>query len=206
VAQIRAVCFDIGGVLVHVANSWDAALEAAGLPVDASCAIPLETLPAFELYQAGQLDIEAYLDEVAAFLDIDSTAAAKVHESILLRPTDGTLEIVEELNRRGYITGCLSNTNTLHWGVLTNPLLYPNVAALQVKGASQLIGFNKPAEESYLAFESMASVAAGQILFFDDNGANVEAARRFGWAAVQIDPTKDQASQIRSGLAGRAVL
>ena len=130
----------------------------------------------------------------------------KVHESILLRPTEGTLEIVEELNRRGYITGCLSNTNTLHWGALTNAFRYPNVAALQFKGASQLIGFNKPAEESYRAFESMASVVPDQILFFDDIAANVEGAQHFGWDAVLVDPTKDQASQIRSGLAARALL
>ena len=205
-AEIRAVCFDVGGVLAHVALSWDAAMAAAGLPSGPSYAIPLETLPAFNLYQAGQLDIEAYLDEAADFLEINSATALKVHNSILLGPTDGTFAIVDELNARGLTTGCLSNTNTLHWGVLTDPKRYPNVAALQVKAASQAIGFNKPAEESFRAFEAMAGAAPGEILFFEDGPANVEAAKRFGWNAVQIDPLASQTDQIRRVLTDYSLL
>ena len=206
VSKIQAVCFDISGVLAHVAFSWDSAMTAAGLPSGPSYAIPLEILPAFNLYQAGQLSIEAYLEELADFLEIDSAAALKVHNSILLRPTDGTLAIVEELNVRGFATGCLSNTNTLHWGVLTDPKRYPNVAALQVKAASQLIGHNKPAEESFRAFEAMVGFSPDAILFLEDSPANVEGAKQCGWNAVQVDPSGGQAQQVGIALAQFGVI
>ena len=198
--QIRAVCFDLGGVLAHVAPTWDAAMAAAGLPADTEKKVHLEILPAFKLYQAGQLDIEAYLDELGDYLGIPAAAALKVHESILLGPTDGTLAIVEDLNARGLITGCLSNTNTLHWAVLIDHTKYPNIVALKVKAASQLIGHNKPAEKSYRAFEALASVGPNEILFFEDSPVNVAAARHFGWNAVLVDPTGDQKTQIQRAL------
>ncbi|MHB8636998.1 MAG: HAD-IA family hydrolase [Fimbriimonadaceae bacterium] len=198
--RIRAVCFDIGGVLAEVALTWDAALAAAGLPAPTEKQIPLEEFATFKLYQAGQLDIEAYLDELACFLGIEVAAALKVHESILLRPTERTLEIVNELNANGFVTGCLSNTNTLHWGVLTDAGRFPNVAALQIKAASQLIGHNKPAEASYRAFEAMAGVSPSEVLFFEDGPKNVAAARQLGWSAVLIDPLGRHADQILQGL------
>lgn len=200
-AEIQAVCFDIGGVLAHVALSWDSAMIAAGFQAGPSFQVPLEILPAFRLYQAGELDIEAYLDEVAEFLSIDSTAALKVHESILLKPTTGTLEIVDQLNGAGLKTGCLSNTNTLHWGVLNDPVKFPNVCALRFKAASHDIGYNKPDEASYRAFESIADVHGQHILFFEDTEANIAGAISAGWNAVQIDPTRDQANQIQQALA-----
>jgi len=200
VSSIRAVCFDIGGVLAHVALSWDAAMVAAGFKAGPSYEIPLEVLGAFKLFQAGQLDIEAYLDELGDYLGLNAAAALRVHESILLRPTEGTLEIIEALNSKSVTTGCLSNTNTLHWSVLTDPARYPNVAALKIKAASQVIGHNKPAEEAYRAFESLTGAAGSQILFFEDGESNVAAAAALGWNAVLVDPQGDQAKTIRAAL------
>ena len=180
-------------------------MDAAGLPAGPSFEVPLEIFPAFTLYQAGQLDIEAYLDELADYLDIDAAKALKVHDSILLRPTAGTLAIVQDLNARGLVTGCLSNTNTLHWAVLTDPERFPNVSELQVKAASHDIGFNKPSEESYRAFEKLSGIDPAQILFFEDGKENVDAAKSFGWNAVLIDPAKEQAPQIRQGLTDHGV-
>ena len=204
--MIRAVCFDIGGVLVHVGVTWADAMRAAGMTPPTQADSHYEGLDAFKLFQAGQLDIEAYLDELADFLGIDSQAALKVHEHILLRITDGTLEIVQELNSNGIVTGCLSNTNTLHWQVMLRPEAFPNIAALQHKVASQIIGFNKPAPESYQVFEAAVGAQGSEILYFEDGPANVEGGLHAGWNAILVDPSQSQESQIRKALTDHRVL
>jgi FMN phosphatase YigB (HAD superfamily) len=204
--KIRAVCFDIGGVLADVAHTWSTAMHAAGLQPTANAAVPFEDLDAFKLYQAGQLGIEAYLDELGDFLGIDTAGALSVHEHILMRPTTGTLEIIGELQAHCIVTGCLSNTNSLHWPVLIDPEKFPNVAALTIKAASQLIGFNKPAAESFRAFETMARAGAAEVLFFEDGPGNVAGALEVGWNAVLVDASGGQEGQIRTALSTYGVL
>ena len=206
-ASIRAVCFDIGGVLVEVGVTWSDAMKAAGMTPPRQADSHYEGLDAFKLFQAGQLDIEAYLDELADFLGIDAQAALKVHEHILLRITEGTLEIVQRAEfKEGIVTGCLSNTNTLHWQVMLRQEEFPNIAALQHKVASQIIGFNKPAPESYRAFEAAVGAKGAEIVYFEDSPANVKGGDAAGWHAVLIDPKVNQERQIREALSSHNVL
>jgi len=87
----------------------------------------------------------------------------------------GAQALVEHL-RQYYRVGCLSNSNSLHWGLHIESLF-------DFAYSSHLTGFMKP---DAAAFEHVAreqGVHAGAICFFDDSVINVDAARRVGMEA-----------------------
>ena len=197
---IRVVCFDIGGVLVHVATTWEEAMQSAGLTPSPKAHGRLDGFPAFDLFQEGQLSIEAYLDELSDYLDIPVGDALLAHDHILMDPTAGTIEIVRELNAAGWTTACLSNTNSPHWSELLRPERFPNIAALQLKAASQELGYAKPDARIFRAFEELAGARPDEIIFFEDGPANIAGAQACGWNAIHIDPRASQQGQIRAAL------
>lgn len=160
----------------------------------------LEDCPAFPHYQDGSFDEAGYLHGLAQYLQISDADALRAHNGILSRPTEGTGEIVQKIEVKGLTTACLSNTNALHWEVLTDPNRYPNIASLNVKAASQIIGISKPDPRIYQEFEAMVQANGSEIVFFEDSPANVEAALKLGWNAVLIDPAGSQKDQITSAL------
>lgn len=198
--SIKVLCFDIGGVLAHVNLTWAGAMRAAGVAPTLPDGGRLEDCLAFVQFQNGELELDPYLTELSSFLKIDRSFALAVHDGILDRPTEGTLEIVRSLNGSDVVTACLSNTNGPHWEVLTDPARFPNIASLKLQKASQNYGVSKPDEKIYRYFERDAEAKPSEILFFEDNFANLQAAIGLGWHGVQIDPTSSQKDQIRNGL------
>ena len=64
----------------------------------------------------------------------------------------------------------------------------------------------KPDAAAFDAVPSVTGYAPHRILFFDDSGDNVEAARDAGWAGVFVDHTGDTATQMLATLRSRAVI
>ena len=200
------VVFDLGGVLVKVARTWGEAATTAGygdLSTQVS-AQPLVNFLGLEQFQAGKLTLEEYAQQLAHWLELESSSsdqALQIHQGILMDVYPGTMEIVDELHRLDYPTGCLSNTNAPHWDHMTGSGLFPNVAQLQFPGLSHVMGMEKPHATIYRAYEELCQTPSHSIIFFDDSLANVDAAKRAGWRAHRIDPAGDTASQIRLHLA-----
>lgn len=202
----KVICFDLGGVLAHVNLTWAGAMRRAGFHPTVPDGGKLEDCLAFMSFQNGDLNVRHYLEELAGFLKISSDQALAVHDGILDRPVEGTFEIIQALNQMNLVTACLSNTNAPHWDVLTNPNRFPNIARLKLKRASHLYGVSKPDELVFRVFENDAGAQPREILFFEDNFANVQAAIQFGWNPIQINPNLPQAPQILAGLVKHHVL
>jgi glucose-1-phosphatase len=184
VTELRAVCFDLGGVLVEIAHTWEEALDAADIPHSLPGGTPLVAAPLFVEYQAGEVNEAEYLRALAGYLGLAEVGnALTAHDAILLREGPWVLEAVRRLNASGIVTGCLSNTNALHWAELNRPERFPGLAELQVRLASHEIGANKPDEAAYRAFEAAVGFHGREIAFFDDHPGNVAAARELGWQA-----------------------
>lgn len=194
--MIRVVCFDLGGVLVKIRPSWRLALShIPGAP--ASLPDDLESFEPFKEYQAGGIQEGEYLAALSQWARLHSReSAVRAHQAILIEPYPKTWELVRGLQKAGYKSGCLSNTNGLHWDLMMDFSEYPAVASLDFKSASHISKKAKPDVGAYLHFESLCAHAPGQILFFDDNLSNVIAARDRGWAAEQVDPSIETAPQI----------
>ncbi|HTV17163.1 MAG TPA: HAD family hydrolase [Polyangiaceae bacterium] len=227
----RVVCFDLGGVLVRICQTWAEACARAALPernvewLASDAWRSRRRLPG-DRYQSGQLECSAYFGELASLSDGLFSAAEfeQIHWAWTLDHYPGALELVRALNALpGVTTACLSNTNHAHWVRLVGAdgkNEYPAVAALRHQLASHLLRCCKPDARIYdLAFNHFAgaqasdAVASGlaplrarDIVFFDDLPENVAAARAAGWTAFQVDPRGDTVTQIRASLASTGLV
>jgi HAD superfamily hydrolase (TIGR01509 family) len=202
---VRAVCFDLGGVLVQINRNWEDALAAAGIRSEAFGI--LTSLPELEQFQMEAITLDEYLEALGVHLKLDSVEdALRVHNLILKEPYPGTLELIEQLHERGITTGCLSNTSAPHWHEMLNSGRFPNVTSLEHRLASQELRLHKPDPQIFQAFEDTVGATGREIVFFDDTEEHVDAARERGWRAFWIDHSGDTAEQMEIILIGEGVL
>lgn len=204
---VRLVCFDLGGVLVRIARSWQDACRRAG--VDLPHTADWERHRTLMLrFETGEIDDAGYLREAPGCVGGGVAAAqiVRVFDAWLLGMYDGAAELLDALTRRGFKTACLSNTNARHWAALTARDEYRPLLRLDFRLASHELGVMKPHERAYRRTESATGFAGEQILFFDDKPENVLAARAVGWRAEVVDRADDAVPQIREFLSAHGVL
>lgn len=208
-AAPRVVCFDLGGVLVRICASWHEGCAAAGIKpraFDDSSGARLERERLGRAHQSGAMGDDAFFAALARSLGNGwtRTHTRRVHEAWILGEFEGVAGLLNELNRAGVATACLSNTNDVHWKQMEREL--PVLSLLHHRHASHLIGSTKPEPDIYAAFERAVGCRAESVIFFDDLPENVAAARERGWDAHQIDPTRHTVDQICGVLRSRRIL
>lgn len=192
------ICFDLGGVIVRICRTWDEGCRAAGLPVRDPLrreATKVERAAAVFDYQTGRIDGAMFAQRLSelsggAYTPAEITA---VHRAWILGEYAGAAEAIRAIHAAGLETSALSNTNAAHWAQMERSIAR---TLIQRPFASHLMGLHKPDEAIYRAFEKLVDRRGEEILFFDDLPENIEAARRVGWRAEQIDPAGDTARQI----------
>lgn len=204
---IRAVCFDLGGVIVRIHRTWEAAVTFAGFTrgTPAQWTDP-RVVEAWQLvhvaHHRGEVTDAAYFDRVAQLSGgfYEAEDVARIHRGWLIEEYPGMADLVWQLGKAGLVTACLSNTNEHHWQSLLTEPCFPSVQALQVKLASHRLKMMKPEAGIYVAAESALGCASDEIAFFDDLSENVEAARQRGWNTRLIDPMQSPAEQVVTAL------
>lgn len=199
-AEKSLVCFDLGGVLVKMARSWNECLKWAGL--ERHCRpdleIPVHAFEPYNLHELGAMPDGEYLARLAEFLGLPTPEdALRAHLGFLGDPYPGTLELVEDVHRAGLRTACLSNTEEWHWRKMTGPD-YPAVQALQIQTASHLLNARKPDPAIFRAVSELAGAPPERVVYFDDVSSNVDGARAAGWEAHHVDRFGDPAAQMRA--------
>lgn len=206
--MVRAVCFDVGGVLIRITHHWRTAAEQAGIRLGSGVSpeAMLADAPHFEAYQRGEVTDGQYLDALASFLGgISTEDALRVHNHIMLEPYPETGRLVAALNDIGLVTGCLSNTNAPHWQDMFHSGRFPANEALKVRIASHEVGLEKPDPRIFRRFEEQCNATGSEIAFFDDARQNVEAALSLGWKAQLIEPNRPTAPQMSEFLSARGI-
>ncbi len=219
-ASVGVVCFDLGGVLIRICESWAEACHAAGLPAPDASSNPgaaerHRSLTA--LLDTGRISYDDWAAAVSkAYGGLYTPDEAKrAHDAISQEEQAGALELVDALNAAGVATACLSNTNDAHWvrlvhrdasGPRKGSPEYPGVARLNRHFASHVLGVAKPDPAIYAEFERLAGVRGDRVLFFDDRAENVDAALTMRWRAHRIDPARDPIAQVRDHLRRYALL
>jgi FMN phosphatase YigB (HAD superfamily) len=205
------VCFDLGGVLVHICHDWSEAYRAAGLDlrrVPSSPAILAQGRDLLVRFDTGDISLDEWADGMSRIGDrtYAPDEMKRAHHALSQGERPGALALIEELHEAGIATACLSNTNQAHWtrlvhhdGVcpLEGPPEYPAVTRLKHRIASHLLRVAKPDARIYVQFERLTAAHGRDILFFDDRTENVAAALEQGWRAEQVDPHRDTILQIR---------
>lgn len=135
----------------------------------------------------GQELYETFQRGTGATLDFETFAEAYSDIFQLNTPVKA---ILGQLVFCGYRLGVLSNTNELHWRLLTDGryALLPN--AFEQVVLSHEVGAVKPEPAIFEAAIQKAGTAPGEIFYMDDMPGHVASARACGIDAIQYtDPT-----------------
>jgi FMN phosphatase YigB (HAD superfamily) len=203
VAEVRALLFDLGGVVLHV--DFDRALAAWQRH---SRLAPARLRAAFAFdepylrHETGALGAPAYFDHLRRNLALacDDDAVREGWNEVLVAEMTGTLQAIDAVRER-IPCYALSNTNEAHLQHIR--VRFPEVLArFRQVFVSHEIGYRKPHPRAFGHVLDAIGVAAADVLFFDDLQENVDAARRCGLQAQWVGTPAD----VRAALAERALL
>lgn len=191
--KISAILFDIGGVLV----------ELDGLPSLAKLLDSQQThdeiyknwmaSPSVIGHETGQLSTNEFAIEVVKDLKLDLSPEDFMANFVtwIVGTFPSTFELLDAIPSSLTIAA-LSNTSDAHWKVVEATGLTEKIDHLFL---SHEIGHLKPAPQSFQAAVDGLGFPAEEIIFFDDNIDNVNAANAFGLKGHQaLNP--EQAKQV----------
>jgi putative hydrolase of the HAD superfamily len=199
---IRALLFDLGGVIVDI--DWEAAFahwaRHAGCDA-ASLRRRFSFDEAYERHERGEIDARAYYDSLRRSLGIDVPheeldAGWKAIFPGLVAPT---VALLRELEGRVPLY-LFSNTNLAHreaWSTRFAQALAPFDRIF----TSCEIGARKPEREAFDHVARAIGLPCEAILFFDDTEANVAGARAAGMPAVHVRSPEDVRQAVQPWLA-----
>lgn len=200
-ADIRALLFDFGGVIVRidfdrVFRRW---AELAGVPFG-QVKSRFSHGEAYRAHERGEMDAKAYFASLRKELGIDLTDAQfdEGWQEVLLPEIEPTVRLLPRLARR-LPCHLFSNTNLAHYEVWSRRYA-PALAPLRQRFLSHELGVRKPEPESFMRVAGALDLAPGQILFFDDTVDNVVGARAAGLPAVHVRSPEDVAQAVRPWL------
>lgn len=184
--------FDLGNVIVDIDFN-----RVLGVWSDLG-RVPLATLQsrfrmdeAFEKHERGEISDPEFAARICDQLDIALSypqfTAGWQAVFVGIRPE--TLAIMNKLRAKGERVVILSNTNQLHFEFW--PTQYPEVQqAADHVYMSQDMGMRKPEARIYQSVLEHEGYTADQAVFFDDNRANIDAARALGIESVLVEDAK----------------
>lgn len=177
--------FDLGGLIVDFRG-----VEAIGAWIDhrdpAALWARWLASPAVRAFERGELRPEAFacglIEDFELTLDPEEVLGEI--EGWVGGPTPGAIELLDELRALGAdrpVLACLSNTNPLHWPRLDRE--HDLGRRFDRVFLSHQTGRVKPDAEAFDQVPAALGLDPARVLFFDDQPANVDAARARGLAA-----------------------
>jgi glucose-1-phosphatase len=182
-SDIEFVLFDLGGVLIELGDLADLQ-ELTGFHGDRdSWQRILE--PWIRRFETGDCPANEFSTGVVADWGVDITPAKwlEILQAWPIGPYPGTAELLLGLQQTVAI-GCLSNTNALHWE--DQSTRWPELEIFDHRFLSFELGLRKPDIAIYQAVADRLPFNPDRVLFLDDLGVNVDAARSFGFRSEQV--------------------
>jgi putative hydrolase of the HAD superfamily len=181
---IQVVLFDLGGVLIEL-GGVTSMRELTGIESEDELWRRWLGCPWVRSFESGQCSV----DEFAAGLidDWRLTVAPQAFLDVFaawpIGPYSGADELVRAV-RSAVPTGCLSNTNALHWD--DRFVRWPILDAFDYRFLSFELGLLKPDRDLFDRVAELLPAPRGQVLFLDDNQLNVDGAIDAGFAAARV--------------------
>lgn len=193
--MIRAVCFDVGGVMTHpIGNVFAVQSRAAGLEVtniqqsmlaDFSTG-PDGDRPAHRL-ERGEITLADFMaqlhpDDRATRMLMDPQSEYFVPGHF--EPHAGMHAFVDEVQARGFRTALITNS-VVEWLPWWDRVV-PNLDRFDAVVHSCKVGLRKPDPAIYLHALALLGVEPQEALFLDDFEAMADAARAVGMHVVHV--------------------
>ncbi len=202
VGKIKAIFFDIGGVLVRTTDleprrKWE---RRFGLR-DWALQDLFFNSPVGQAAQIGRATTADAWAHVAATLDLDAAELQQLQADFWRGDTfdESLLALVRGLRTRyktGVISNALPDARAMFGGRLNDDLF-------DVLVFSSEEGVKKPDPEIFLRALARLGVDAGESIFVDDVLENVEAARSLGLHSIHFRPDTDLERELaRRGIRG----
>lgn len=179
--QFTAVVFDLGGVIIDLAP-LKAFVVRHGIGLERFFAAALDD-GAHARFERGDLDTATYVDALLAefALDLDPDEFLADFRTWPGQLYPGAAELIADVAAAGYVTAALSNSNVEHWEsdyarTVVRPLFAHAFGSHELRRA-------KPDPQIYLDVAATLGVEPADVVFFDDNRVNVEAAAAVGFTA-----------------------
>ncbi len=203
--MIRAVIFDMGGVLVHTHDSDDllASFDAMLGLEPGSLRMRLYSGPAWEAVSKGEMSLEAYWREVGEALEPALPPEFRGYRDNFFRATldPATVRLAWRLRSR-YAVGLLSNaTKLLARDITAEPRFAGLFDAVVV---SAMEGYRKPEPEAFRIAARRLGLSPSACVLIDDKERNTKAARAVGMHAVLYEDALQTERALRAmGVAAR---
>lgn len=202
-APIRALLFDLGGVLIEIDFNRAFAHWQTLSPLS------LETIrdrfsfdTAYEQHERGEISADTYFAHLARQLELqpDHQAIARGWNAIFTGQISETLALVRTA-RAHLPCYAFSNSNTVHHAAWSGQ--YPEVVqAFDRVFVSSDIGLRKPERRAFEHIAQAVGLPTESLLFFDDLADNVAGARAAGLQAVLVrSPADVRAALVATGCA-----
>jgi len=181
--QPAVLLFDLGGVLVeNVGFDRFNALLPSPIPLDDLKTKWLAS-PAVRAFETGRCSPELFARNVVSDWQLPLTPEAFL-DAFTYWPKGlyaGASELLASLRQR-YVVACVSNSNEIHWQRFNGFREHFDVAL-----SSHVLGEVKPDPEFFLRALQECNATRGEVAFFDDSLANVDAARSLGIEAFHVN-------------------
>ncbi len=197
-SEIRAIIFDLGGVLID----WDPRLLYRKLfEDDAAVERFLQEVDFYgwnleqdrgRTFEAGVAELSARFPQYAAYIRAYDERYPEALGGALLP----TVEILAQLKRMGYPLHALSNWPAEKFQYARAQFEFLNwFDSIVVSGEVKLI---KPDPRIFQTLLERLGCRADECIFIDDNATNVQAARALGFHAIRFMSAEQLAADLQS--------
>jgi HAD superfamily hydrolase (TIGR01509 family) len=183
-SPIELVLFDLGGVLIEL-GGVESMNALTGIESEDELWRRWLTCPWVRRFERGDCSPDEFADGMVDEWQLTVAPAAFLDAFAAwpLGPLPGAEALVAAV-RAVVPTGCLSNTNALHWD--RNFSTWPILDAFDFRFLSFELGVLKPDAELFDRVAELLPAPRDRVLFLDDNAINVDGARAAGFAAVTV--------------------
>jgi FMN phosphatase YigB (HAD superfamily) len=181
--QVKAICFDVGNVLLEVDIAH--AIAHLGPQVDDRLRQKIQAIGQWhplDAFERGHMLEAQFLSELRAHLAVDlhNTALVAWWNAVLGKMVHGVEGVLSEVVGRLPVYA-LSNTNPTHFAYFTRQM--PLLQRFDRVIASFHVGYRKPEAQLFEAVAQLIGQAPEDILLIDDLVTNVDGAKAAGYHA-----------------------
>ena len=191
-ANIEALVFDLGGVLIdidfnRVFAHWQQISSLTLSEIQAKYTHD----QAYQQHERGEISATEYFEYLREHLQLQDNLPeiAAGWNAIFVGEISATLDLVAQVGQH-YPCYAFSNTNAIHQHVWSSRFPRLNELFKQIFVSSEM-GLRKPDLKAFTYVADAIGVAPESILFFDDMPENIQGAKAAGFAAVQVQATAD---------------